>query len=689
MSPRKLLLLICLTLSSSFVLEDFALAQRGGRSSGGGGRSSGSSAGRSSGGGRSMGSSAGRSSAGRSSVGSSRSSGRSSVSPTRSTSPLSGGARGYTPPSTSSSRTTTPSRTSTSSTLRTSPTTDLGRSSTSNSRVSPGISGSRSSTSSAPLDSVSAIERLTGRGSSSTTPSAPRTGIGTRTAPTTSPYDLSGRVSTFDSTPGARDMGLDQATVRMPSRTTPRTARTSTVPQPYSSRASTRAPLPSTSRRAALSERLREATAVLGDSGNSTRGLADRYSPSTNERSSLSSRLSDSSRSSRAREQAATGASRPGKSRLDALGRSGASAEVNRAENARSQARQERAQNGRTQRTEADNAAAEKRVASARKQYNEATAKDEALKKRMAGASTSAAIAGDIGLRAAIAANPLTGAYGGYYGNGNPWGGYSNGGWCNWYWNSCFPAWNNWWWGGCGFGFGFGWGWGNCWGGGYNPCWSWPCYYPSYGWNNCWPTYAFWSPAVVYSYVEVPVYTTVAEAPTATLVEPEATVERAPDFGKRAATEYMALGDRAFTEGRYGDAVHYYAKAIEFSPSDGVLYLVLSDALFATGDYHYAAFALRRSLELHPELASLGLDKRTFYGVPADFDKQLAVLERFVLDHPIDDDARLMLSANYLFSLQPEKSVQLLDELYSAALRESTGGQLIYAAASGALAGKN
>lgn len=149
----------------------------------------------------------------------------------------------------------------------------------------------------------------------------------------------------------------------------------------------------------------------------------------------------------------------------------------------------------------------------------------------------------------------------------------------------------------------------------------------------------------------------------------------------RAASHYLSVGDTAFQEGRYADAVHFYAKAVEFAPDEGVLYMILSDALFATGDYHYAAYSLRKALELDPTLTEGIVDKHTFYTDPAEFDRQLAVLERFLEDHFLDDDARLLLAANYLFGNRPAAAVDLLESTFSKTVRESPAGQRILEAA--------
>ena len=260
-----------------------------------------------------------------------------------------------------------------------------------------------------------------------------------------------------------------------------------------------------------------------------------------------------------------------------------------RIDSARSQHRATRTRNARQQRTEADREALETRVRNARKQYQAAVGTTPGLEEKLEAASTAIAVAGDVAIRTALAASPVGAGAFGSCGTNGAWSGYDNGAWCDWYWNSYYPSWCNWWWGS----YGFGWSW--CWGFGWSSsCWSWnwcaspswayPCYWSSYAY--AWPTYCWWTPAVIYEVVERPVSPAqpAVAAPQATPA-PTA-VPAMPDLSLRAATEYMALGDRAFTEGRYGDAVHYYARAVEFAPEDGVLQLVLSDALFATGDYH-------------------------------------------------------------------------------------------------------
>ncbi len=223
---------------------------------------------------------------------------------------------------------------------------------------------------------------------------------------------------------------------------------------------------------------------------------------------------------------------------------------------------------------------------------------------------------------------------------------------------------------------------------GYSPFsyWGWyawcaPYYY--YDWYVRWRY-----PSHSYVYVNYPssiaVYETAGyESPAQEIVyvdEPRtfATGEEMPPLELTAAAErYLELGDRAFREGRYGDAVHFYAKATEFASDEGVMYLVLSDALFATGDYHYAAYVVRKALELDPTLIDHPVDKHGFYSDPAEFDRQLDLLEQYVRDHPNDTDSRLVLALNLLFGARPGEAFNVLESSYSAALRQDPAAQRV------------
>jgi len=316
--------------------------------------------------------------------------------------------------------------------------------------------------------------------------------------------------------------------------------------------------------------------------------------------------------------------------------------------------------------------------------------KDPALARQVKRGGELTSRATDLGVRATIsAALPFGGgavvsSLGGYtggttyddgyydgYGDGFNDGWYSHGGWYG-------PS----------FGLCWSWGWGfnYCWNWGWNSYWG----YSGYYWSP-WRSYSSWCPRPYYN--STVIYDRIIyrdryedDVVVAGGYEDQGEVVDAPPMElqqsmNRAADYYLVLGDRAFRDGRYGDAVHFYAKAVEFSGDEGILYLILSDALFATGDYHYAAFALRKAIELDPNLVTSVIDKHSFYDDPMDFDRQLAVLEGYLEDHFIDTDARLVLSANYLFGGRPAAAVDLLENPFSLDVKESPAGAAILEAA--------
>lgn len=266
-----------------------------------------------------------------------------------------------------------------------------------------------------------------------------------------------------------------------------------------------------------------------------------------------------------------------------------------------------------------------------------------------------------------------------------------------WYYGDYCDGWSYWFnW--CGGMYPYGW---QCYpyGGWYGSYWGcWP-YGAAYWWWSClW--YPYWysdyypSTVVVYEREEPASYpveepAAVGEGVLEEGVQPGRPVEDSVgellspggQATARSSMQNLTLGDSAFREGRYGDAVHFYAKAIEFQPDEGVLYLVLSDALFATGDYHYGAYALRKALELDPSLLDNPIDKHGFYADPAEFERQLAVLETYLKDRPTDQDARILLAANYLFGLRPAAAVDLLESAPAEALRKTSAGVLLLEAA--------
>ncbi len=333
------------------------------------------------------------------------------------------------------------------------------------------------------------------------------------------------------------------------------------------------------------------------------------------------------------------------------------------------------------------------------KRLENLNAKDPARAKEVLRSGEALAVASQTSLRLAMGVS--FGTTGG--GTGMCWWDPCNTGYCTpastwmntcgpysyWWWNNCTYWWPSWGWG---LSCGVNWGWGSlCWSS--NPYWNYPgyCYWGGSPW---------WYTSVIYDGYYDPQPQVVVEHVYEQQPAPEAqpAAEAAPGEGQaagvnlppekrdpalaqalaRSAQQYVALGDLAFSERRFGDAVSHYAKAIEYAPDDAVLYMLLSDALFATGDYHYAASALRKSLELEPRLVDTIVDKHAVYSDPQDFEKQLGYLESYLKDNVLDEDARLVLGANYLFGNKPHQALDLLQSSFSLEVRKTRVGTLLY-----------
>ena len=52
-------------------------------------------------------------------------------------------------------------------------------------------------------------------------------------------------------------------------------------------------------------------------------------------------------------------------------------------------------------------------------------------------------------------------------------------------------------------------------------------------------------------------------------------------------------------------------------------------------------------------------------------------LEKYLEDHFLDNDARLVLAANYLFGGRPEAAAELLESAFSLEIKQSAPGQLL------------
>ncbi|MBX3463255.1 MAG: tetratricopeptide repeat protein [Planctomycetes bacterium] len=269
------------------------------------------------------------------------------------------------------------------------------------------------------------------------------------------------------------------------------------------------------------------------------------------------------------------------------------------------------------------------------------------------------------------ACNPVT-----WYGWWNPcYGPYSH-------WNACTP-----WYGGFGVGAWSAWLWAPwyC----YRASWWNACYASSWYWNWSTPygvaASYWWYPTTTYCpvYLQVPSSTVVIETaggaaagetivaggPSAgeTIVAGGPAIARGPATAGAAPTaelppdavagKYVELGRLYFHSGRYAESAEAYGRARSQTPDDGPLHFELADAAFANGDYHYAAFLIAEALRLAPELATIDVDKRTFYGDAKAFETQMEALDRYLGSRPFDAQAHLVRGYNLRFSGEPVAAI--------------------------------
>jgi len=178
-------------------------------------------------------------------------------------------------------------------------------------------------------------------------------------------------------------------------------------------------------------------------------------------------------------------------------------------------------------------------------------------------------------------------------------------------------------------------------------CYSWPWYGVYYG--ASYPVYS--STVYVYSdayldsddYIEAGTYDPVVST-TPAEEEPKDAGPGSEDL--TLARHYSSLGNLYMRTRRYARALDSYQRAVKLAPEDGSLRFVLADALFQLGKLDECAYQIRKGLILDPDLATVDVDKRSFFDWPEDFDTEMAKLEKKVAEEPFRANLRLVLAYN-------------------------------------------
>jgi hypothetical protein len=113
----------------------------------------------------------------------------------------------------------------------------------------------------------------------------------------------------------------------------------------------------------------------------------------------------------------------------------------------------------------------------------------------------------------------------------------------------------------------------------------------------------------------------------------------------------MERGKAAFAEGRPGEAVEHFRRAIQETPNRAEAHFLLGQAWLARGRYREAVAALREGLRLKPEWPAADFHPGQLYGRhAADFQEDLAQLERAVQRNPDEPGLRFLLGYQWWFS---------------------------------------
>ena len=134
-------------------------------------------------------------------------------------------------------------------------------------------------------------------------------------------------------------------------------------------------------------------------------------------------------------------------------------------------------------------------------------------------------------------------------------------------------------------------------------------------------------------------------------------------LGEAEVGSWINDGNAAFLEGRYEDARRQYVRVVFADERDGFAKLLYGLASFALGDHELAAVAVRRALDLLPELIDDPIDLRGFYPDQVTLEAQISALLAILREHPDDPEGLFLLGYLYYAIGQPDEAVATLQQL--------------------------
>jgi hypothetical protein len=145
-----------------------------------------------------------------------------------------------------------------------------------------------------------------------------------------------------------------------------------------------------------------------------------------------------------------------------------------------------------------------------------------------------------------------------------------------------------------------------------------------------------------------------------------------------AAADFATMGDQAFQEGRYDDAIHDWQHSLVDDPQNGGLLLLLGQAFFAKGDYDQAAGAVEQGMQVLPQdkWGTVIEHYPELYPDNAAYTSQLRALEAARKEKPDMPALRFLLGYQYAYLGHPNEAVRELDKAMELNSQDQLASQL-------------
>jgi tetratricopeptide (TPR) repeat protein len=138
------------------------------------------------------------------------------------------------------------------------------------------------------------------------------------------------------------------------------------------------------------------------------------------------------------------------------------------------------------------------------------------------------------------------------------------------------------------------------------------------------------------------------------------------------------MGDEAFREGNYDDAIHEWQHSLVDDPQNGGLLLLLGQAFFAKGEFDQAAGAVQQGMQVLPQdkWGTVVQHYQELYPSNATYTNQLRALEAARNAKPDSPAIRFLLGYHYAYLGHPKQAVRELDKAVELNANDQLARQL-------------